>query len=196
MAWIIAGLGNPGEEYEDTRHNTGRLAVESFSKTQKFNEWKENVPAKALVSKGAVGKTLAALVLPNAFMNKSGSSVSKFVKGAKAAERLVVVCDDLDLPLGSFKISFDRGSGGHKGIESIMRALKTKKFYRVRIGISPSTVSGAIRKPSGEKVVLNFILDHWKPHEIATLKAVFKKTSLALETLVAEGAARAMNRFN
>lgn len=196
MAWIIAGLGNPGAEYEDTRHNTGRLAVEAFARESKFGEFRLDKTTKALVARGAVKKSLAALVLPETFMNKSGAAIGKFVKSAKAAERLAVVYDDLDLPLGSFKISFDRGSGGHKGIESVARAVKTKKFYRVRIGISPSNAGGALRKPSGEKVVLNYILDTWKPHELATLKAVFKKTSAALEILLTEGAAHAMNRFN
>src|SRR3989338_10754327 len=83
MAWVIVGLGNPGYEYEGTRHNTGRMAVESFARSAKLSEWKEDKKAKALVSRGIVGKTLTALVLPNTFMNKSGSAVSKFVKSPK-----------------------------------------------------------------------------------------------------------------
>ena len=196
MSWIIAGLGNPGLEYNGTRHNTGRMAVDAFAKSQKFSEWHENAKAKAHVTQGAVGKTLVALVLPDTFMNKSGAAVSKFVKSAKAAERLVVVYDDLDLPLGSLKISYDRGSGGHKGIESIARALKTKKFYRIRIGVSPSTAGGALRKPSGEKEVVDFILSKWQAHELAELKTVFKKVTHALEMLITEGPAHAMNKFN
>jgi PTH1 family peptidyl-tRNA hydrolase len=129
-------------------------------------------------------------------MNKSGAAVAKFVKSQKAAERLIVVYDDLDLPLGTMKLSFDRGSGGHKGIESIIRAVKTKKFIRVRVGVSPSTASGAIRKPDGEKVVLNFILARFKPHEQEELNRVFKRTSEAIETIVSEGREMAMNRFN
>ena len=126
MTWIIAGLGNPGEEFLNTRHNTGRMAVEFFAKQMKFGEWKEDTKAKAQVNRGMIGKTLAVLVAPDTFMNKSGSAIGKFVKSPKAAERLIVVYDDLDLPLGKMKLSFDRGSGGHKGIESIMRAVKTK----------------------------------------------------------------------
>ena len=196
MAWVIVGLGNPGEEYSSTRHNTGRMAVEEFAKLQKLSEWREDTKAKALVSKGLVERAIVALVLPNTFMNKSGAAVSKFVKNAKAAERLAIVYDDLDLPLGTIKISFNRGSGGHKGIESIMRALKTKKFTRVRVGVSPSTASGILRKPEGEKRVVNFILDSWKAHELAQLKTVFKRVSHALETIVVEGPERAMNQFN
>ena len=196
MAWIIVGLGNPGYEYEGTRHNTGRMALEYFAKNAKLTEWKEDTKSKSLVSRGLLEKTLVALVLPNTFMNKSGASVSKFVKTPKAAERLAVVYDDLDLPLGAMKISYNRGSGGHKGVESIMRAVKSKKFTRVRIGVSPSTASGVIRKPVGEKVVVNYILTKFKAHEIEALKNVFKRVSHALEVIATEGPERAMNQFN
>jgi PTH1 family peptidyl-tRNA hydrolase len=196
MAWIIVGLGNPGEEFISTRHNTGRMALEFFAKERKFSEWKEDVKAKAQVSRGMIGKTLVALVNPDTFMNKSGSAVVKFVKNAKAAERMIVVYDDLDLPLGKIKLSFDRGSGGHKGIESIMRAVKTKKFVRVRVGVSPTTAGGAIRKPEGEKVVVNFILTRFKYDELDELKKIFKKVAEAIETTVSEGREIAMNRVN
>jgi PTH1 family peptidyl-tRNA hydrolase len=196
MPWIIVGLGNPGVEYASTRHNTGRMAVESFAKRLKFSEWRRDMGAKALVAKGFCGKTPTVAVLPDTFMNKSGAAIAKFVKSAKAAERMVVVYDDLDLPLGSLKLSFDRGSGGHKGLESIVRAVKTKKFTRIRIGVSPSTASGKLRKPAGEKEVVEFILAKFKAHESAELSNVFRKTSDALETIVADGRERAMNMFN
>ena len=194
--YIIVGLGNPGHEYARTRHNTGRMAVEYFAKSAKLSEWKEDKKAKALVSRGIVGKTLTALVLPNTFMNKSGAAVAKFVKSPKAAERMAVVYDDLDLPLGEMKISFNRGSGGHKGVESLMKVLKTKKFTRVRVGVSPSTASGALRKPVGEKVVVNYILTKFKAHELEVLKTVFKRVARALEVIATEGPQRAMNEFN
>lgn len=196
MTWIIAGLGNPGEEYVNTRHNAGRMALEFFAKKNSFDAWKLDKKAKAQVSRGMLGKTLAVLVTPDTFMNKSGAAVAKFVKSPKAAERLIVVYDDLDLPLGTMKLSFDRGSGGHKGIESITRAVKTKKFVRVRIGVSPSTAGGAIRKPQGEKVVVNFILARFKPSEIEELNRIFKKASEAIEETVTDGREMAMNHFN
>ncbi len=196
MAWIFVGLGNPGYEYEDTRHNTGRMAVEDFAKHEKFSVWREDKSAKSLVSRGLVERTIVALVLPNTFMNKSGSAFAKLDKNPKAAERMVVVYDDLELPLGTMKISYDRGSGGHKGVESIMRAVKTKKFTRIRIGVSHSTASGAIRKPVGEKVIVNFILTKFKTHELEELKNVFRRVRQALETIAIDGRERAMNHFN
>lgn len=196
MAWVIVGLGNPGEEYDSTRHNTGRMALDVFARAHDFGEWKEDTKAKAHVTSGMVGKTAVVLVAPDTFMNKSGAAVAKYIKNQKAAERMVVVYDDLDLPLGSMKLSFDRGSGGHRGVESVIKAVKTKKFSRIRIGISPKTASGTTRKPSGEKAVNDFILAKYKSAELADLKKIFKKTSDALAATITEGRERAMNQFN
>lgn len=196
MAWVIVGLGNPGEEYAGTRHNTGRMALEFFAKKNEFGAWKEDKKAKAHTSGGMIGKIAVALVAPDTFMNKSGAAVTRYVKSQKAAERMVVVYDDLDLPLGVLKLSFDRGSGGHKGLESIMRAVKTKKFARVRIGISPSTASGALRKPQGEGEVEKFILGAFKSSEMEDLKNVFKRVNEAIAAIVTEGPQIAMNQFN
>lgn len=196
MAWVIVGLGNPGEEYKHTRHNAGRMALEYFASAEDFTPLKEDKKNKVRVSKGTLKKTLVALVAPDTYMNKSGSAVSKYVKSAKAAERMVVIYDDLDLPLGTIKISFDRGSGGHKGVESVMRAVKTKKFTRVRIGVSPETAGGSLRKPSGEKQVLDFILTKFRAHEMDELRRVHKRVKEVLECIVLEGYLRAMNQFN
>lgn len=196
MAWVIVGLGNPGEEYEATRHNTGRMALIFFAHAAGLDDWKEDKKAKARVASGLVKKTAVALVAPDTFMNKSGNAVGKFVKSQKAAERMIVVYDDLDLPLGSMKLSFDRGSGGHRGVESITKAVKTKKFTRVRIGVSPTTAAGVLRKPQGEKAVNNFILDKFKGNDVAELKKVFKKAAEAIECIVLEGREIAMNKFN
>ncbi len=196
MAWVIVGLGNPGDAYDMTRHNAGRMALDYFARNLKFAPWRKDKRSKAHVASGLVDRTVIALVAPDTFMNKSGSAVAKFVKSQKAAERLIVIHDDLDLPLGVIKLSYDRGSGGHKGLESIIRTVKTKKFTRVRIGISPSTASGAIRKPEGEKVINNFILTKFKPHELAEMRNIFKRVTHALEAIVLEGREKAMNQFN
>ncbi|MEK7068946.1 MAG: aminoacyl-tRNA hydrolase [Patescibacteria group bacterium] len=196
MAWTVVGLGNPGDEYQSTRHNAGRMVIEFFAKTAELNGFRTDKKKKATVAGGMVEKTAVVLVLPDTFMNKSGNAVVKYIKSQKAAERMVVVYDDLDLPLGTMKISFDRSSGGHKGLDSIIRALKTQKFTRVRIGVSPSTASGSLRKPEGKRVVNNFILTKFGAHELATLKPVFKRAAEALRTIVLDGRERAMNQFN
>lgn len=196
MTWIIAGLGNPGEEYTQTRHNAGRMALQYACDEKNLGEWRLDKKSNALIARGMIGKSASVFVLPETFMNKSGSAVVKYVKNVKAAEKLVVVYDDLDLPLGKMKMSFDRGSGGHKGIESIARALKTKKFWRIRVGVSPATASGKLRKPSGEDDVLDFILGKFKTSDLPVLKSLFKRISSALDTVTKEGAMKAMNEFN
>ncbi len=196
MGWVIVGLGNPGDEYQATRHNTGRMALEYFASQMKFGDWKEDKRANAHIASGTIGKTAVILVAPDTFMNKSGAAVVKFVKSQKAAERMVVIYDDLDLPLGGLKLSFNRGSGGHRGVESIMKAVKTKKFTRVRVGVSPETPGGKLKKPQGEDDVVKFILSKFKPAENDEMKKVFKKVAQALEAVVADGPQIAMNKFN
>src|SRR3989344_2333414 len=160
--YIIVGLGNPGEEYARTRHNTGRMAAEFIA--------------------GKVSNIK--IIAPDTFMNKSGSAVAKVIKNKKAAQKLIVIYDDLDLPLGSLKISYNRSSGGHKGVESIISALKTKEFIRIRVGIG--------RKADVEK----HILGRFKKSEMEILKKVFKKALGAVETIVEQGLAAAMTKFN
>jgi len=196
MSWVIVGLGNPGAEYVGTRHNTGREAVESYAKKYADGDWREDKKASALTVSAHEGKESTRLVLPDTFMNKSGSAVARYVKSVKAAERLIVVYDDLDLPLGSVKLSFDRGSGGHKGLESIMRALKTKKFTRIRIGVSPTTASGKTKKPHGDEEVNRFILATFRPSEKDEMKKASKKAAEAIASIITEGREIAMNRFN
>ncbi len=196
MAWIIVGLGNPGDEYEHTRHNAGRMAVEDCARAHALSEWEFDKNMRALVAKGLIQGTAVVCVLPETFMNKSGSAVGHVVKSLKAAERCVVLYDDLDMPLGNVKMSFNRGSGGHKGVESIARALKTKAFWRIRIGISPATASGKLKKPKGEEEVLEFILKTFKPSELAILKKVYAKTTEALAAVVTDGPMHAMQALN
>lgn len=196
MQYLIVGLGNPGEEYAKTRHNAGRMVVERFCKKNDFPEWAKDKTLKALVSKGSVDKDKVILLEPDNFMNVSGKSVAPLVKNAKDAERTIVVYDDLDLPLGTMKISFNRSSGGHKGVESIIKALKTQAFVRLRIGICPTTPSGKLRKPKGEQALLDFIVGGFKKPELEEVKKVAKKGADALALILAEGREKAMGEIN
>lgn len=174
--FYVVGLGNPGEEYKDSRHNTGRMATEFFDSKN------ENKKVK--------------VVVPDTFMNHSGKFVAKFIKTQKAAQKLIVVYDDLDLALGAMKISYNKSSGGHRGVESIIKSLKTQEFIRIRIGIAPTTPSGKLKKPKGEKDVLDFILGEFKPKEIEILKKTLKKVSEAIVCIVEESREKAMNVYN
>lgn len=195
MTWVIAGLGNPGEEYADTRHNVGRNVLEAFAKKHELSAWKSDRGSKSLITRGIVHKTVTC-VMPETFMNESGRAVSAFVKGVKAAAELVVVYDELDMPLGTMKISFDRGSAGHRGIESIVKSVGTTKFWRIRVGVSGVTPSGKIKKPKGEEAVHTFILGKFKASEMPTLKKVLDRASDAIECILTEGPVKAMNKFN
>lgn len=187
MAIVIVGLGNPGKEYEKTRHNAGRSAVELVASLEGFGELVFNKTSNALVSKGAINGENATLVLPETMMNLSGKAVSAFVKSPKAAKGLLVIHDDLDLPLGTIKMVFGRGSGGHKGVESIMRAIKTKDFARIRIGISGVGKKNQAKKVTGEEKVIKLVIGKWKPTEDATVKKVLKKVAEAVRLFATEG---------
>lgn len=175
MALVIVGLGNPGKEYEKTRHNAGRMAVELLAAKEDVGEFTFHKPSNALVAKGSVGGENATLVLPETMMNLSGKAVMQFVKTPKAAKNLLVIHDDLDLPLGTIKMVFGRGSGGHKGVESIMRAIKTKDFARIRIGISAPGKKNQAKKVIGEEKVIKMVIGKWKPAEEVVVKKVMKK---------------------
>lgn len=196
MKWIFVGLGNPGGEYAKTRHNAGRVTLEAFRIAHDFPEWGYKKTYDALVSKGEVLLQEILLVEPETYMNESGRSLVSLVKSAKQAAQTVIFHDDIDLPLGTWKLSFDRGSGGQKGVESIMAVIKTKAFIRVRIGILPTTPTGKPKKPKGEDAVVKFVLGKWKPEETEVLEKVAKEVTTALDTLLSEGLERTMNKHN
>ena len=185
--YTLIGLGNPGNEYEHTRHNAGRMALMAFAKKQELDEWILDKKRQSLKTEGILKREKFVCFLPETFMNKSGNAVKGM--SVKAAHTLVVLHDDVDIELGRFKISFGRGSGGHKGLESIMRMIKTKDFVRVRIGISP-------RKKPPQKQMPDFLLKKFSPKELDELKKLFKKTNEILATIIAEGHQKAMNQFN
>ena len=187
MAIVIVGLGNPGKEYEKTRHNAGRMAVELLSKKGEFDAFSFNKTANALVAKGEIGGEKATLVLPETMMNLSGEAVLPFIKTPKAAKNLLVIHDELDLPLGTIKMVSGRGSGGHKGVESIMRAIKTKDFARIRVGISAVGKKNQAKKVSGEEKVIKHVIGAFKAAEEAVLKKSLKKAAESAELFASEG---------
>ncbi len=174
---LVVGLGNPGEEYKNTRHNAGRMLVEMIE--EKLGE-----------------KVKIKFLTPDTFMNNSGKAVVPFVKTKKDLADLVVIYDDIDLPLGKMKLSFNRSSGGHNGLGSIIKALKSEEFLRIRIGVSPSTPSGKTKKPTGEEKVLKFLLGEFKKPELTEIKKLSKKVAEAIEMFYQEGKDKAMSLYN
>lgn len=177
--YIVVGLGNPGKEYEETRHNTGRLALEYLSSKDFFSQ--ENDVRFAHL---------------DTFMNRSGDGVAKFIKNKEEAKKLIVIYDDLDLPLGSLRVSYDRGSGGHNGVESIIKSLGTREFVRIRVGIAPKNFLGHIKKPKGEQKVQDFILGKFSKREMEILDRVFERVAEAIRFISSETLQGAMTKIN
>ena len=196
MAYVIMGLGNTGKEYEKTRHNAGRMAVQLLAKEEGFPPFELRKGAEALISEGTIAGEKVILALPETLMNRSGKSAAALVKSVKAAKQLLVVHDELDMPLGAIKMVFGRNSGGHKGVESVMRSIKTKDFARIRIGISGAGKKHQAKKPAGDEKVLKHVIGKFKPAEEALMKKMLKKSVLAARTFVEEGIDKATMTAN
>lgn len=196
MQHIIVGLGNPGADYELTRHNTGRRAVEFFGATLGGAEWKLDKKLKSQTCKLKTKTGDVQLVLPDTYMNKSGTALAPLITSAKKAERLIVMYDDIDLPFGKLRIKRGGSAGGHRGVESVIRSIKTKDFIRVRVGIAPTTPKGLVKKPKGEHAVLDFLMSPFSKKEEQEVREVFERVCAALELILAGDIARAMNQYN
>ncbi len=193
---LIVGLGNPGEEYKISRHNTGRIILENIAKSNNFSDWKNDIKLKSLRAKGEIEKEKFDFILPETFMNNSGNAVIGVIDDKKKLKNLIVIYDDIDLPLGSLKISFNRSSGGHNGLESVIKKVKSREFVRIRVGVSPTTPKGLIRKPKGEEAVLKFLLGKFKEDEIKEIKNISKKVSEIIKMISEEGKDKAMSIYN
>ena len=178
---IIIGLGNPGEQYKNTRHNVGFMAIDEFAEKNDFPEFELQKKSESLVSE----KDGVLLAKPQTFMNESGKAVSKLAKNAPV-ENLVVIHDDIDLPIGKIKIVKERGSAGHKGVESIIKNIGNDGLVRIRIGI------GSENKVEAMKIVLkNFSTEEQKNIENAV-----QKVCQALDLFIKEGLEKTMNEYN
>lgn len=165
---VIVGLGNPGSEFIGTRHNVGRELVIKIVKKFDCEPLSENKKFLGLASPGAIGKEKMLCILPDTSMNRSGKAFAALKVKPKD---LIVIHDDVDLLLGTAKISFGKNSGGHKGVESVMRAIKSKDFWRIRIGIQKKKRVDA----------MELVLKKFAPPEILVVKKIEKQIIEALE---------------
>lgn len=186
---IICGLGNPGEKFKNTRHNVGFMVIDEFAGKNNFPEFKLNKKFNSLISENILNEEKIILAKPQTFMNESGKSVKKLAE-ARPLRNLVVVHDDLDLPLGKIKISAGRGSAGHKGVESIIKEIGTKNFVRLRIGIQPKQYHRPVHGTD------KFVLQKFGKEEERTKKMILEKTADALDFLLKEGLEKTMNEYN
>lgn len=197
MQYVVVGLGNPGEEYENTRHNVGRMVAERVALRIGVSDWRDDKKSHARIAKETVttGDTVL-IVLPENYMNRSGGAVAPFVQNAKQAERLIVVQDDIDLPVGKIRVVFNRGSGGHRGVDSIIRALKTKSFTRVRVGVVPTTPTGKLKKPTGDSNIHALILNQMAKKDRLQIDTMVARAADAVLACITDGREFAMCAYN
>ena len=184
---IIIGLGNPDEQYQNTRHNIGFMFLEHLAKKNDFAGFELNKKLNALIAKGKMDKTAVILAKPLSYVNKTGDVAAKLKNFYKVKpEHFILAHDDLDIDFGNFKISFDKNSGGHKGVESVIKSLKTKKFHRVRFGTSSPTLKKARSQSDKlrDKFVMDFVLSKFGKKEDETLKTLFKSTGERLAEIL------------
>lgn len=175
MIFTIVPLGNPGKEYENTRHNAGRVVLSHIIEDIK------NI-------------SLCEVFISTTFMNESGKAVSEYLKYHEDRE-LVVVYDDKDLPIGSIRISYDRGAGGHNGVKSIIESLGKKDFIRIRIGIAKINEDGIVNPPIGEDTA-KYVLGRMSEEEIMSMKIISTNVLGAIKMIVGEGYQKAMEVYN
>lgn len=188
---LIFGLGNPGKKFEKTRHNLGFRIVDFFARKNNFPKFKFSKKFDSLISEGILNGEKIILAKPQTFMNNSGIAIAKITKNYKLkTNNLIVVHDDLDLPLGKIKISIGRGSAGHKGVQSIIDELGTKNFVRFRVGIKSEKIENRKQK------IEEFVLQKFNKKEEKILKRVIKKICKAIEITIKEGVEKAMSEFN
>jgi PTH1 family peptidyl-tRNA hydrolase len=184
---LIVGLGNPGIEYQFTPHNAGFLAIDRIAGNLGVEV--RNRQCRALTARAVIGGETVLLAKPETFMNLSGVSVRELVNQYEAMPEsdLVVIQDELDFPLGTLRLHTRRSSAGHNGIESILGALGTQDFLRIRIGVAPE------RKVSDGQ---SYLLAPLRKKELEIVDGVLDTVEEAVKMILKEGPAAAMNRFN
>jgi len=171
---LIIGLGNPGLRFRKTRHNVGFMAVDFLQKEFNLPKFKLNKKAKAEICKGEINNQAVLLVKPQTYMNNSGFSVNFLLKENGFNEKsLIVIHDDFDLPFSEIKTAENSGSGGHHGVESVIKTIGTKNFKRIKIGIRPK-IDGL---PSEKLKAEDFVLKKFTKQEQALLGELLKKIS-------------------
>lgn len=184
--WIVVGLGNPGRRYSQTRHNVGFIFIKKLAREWKVKLKKREYLAKA--GEAIKSKERMFLVQPQTFMNQSGLAVRKIIDKMRIdPERLIIVYDDLDIPLGEIRIRMEGGAGNHKGMNSIIQEIETNKFPRIRVGIGSQVAV---------EDVTNYVLSSFDKKEKLLLAKSLERAEEALEMILAGESKKAMNIYN
>lgn len=186
---LIVGLGNPGKNYKNTRHNIGFAIIDTICQNERFSPWRMEKKYQAEISDGHVVTQTAILAKPQTFMNNSGEAVELLIKYYKIpVSDIMVIHDDLDLPIGTIRISQNASSGGHRGIQSIIDHLQTQAFVRFRFGIAGEE-KGAMPE---EK----YVLQKFSSSEQLKIDSATNLIIEAIEYSITVGVAEAKNKFN
>jgi peptidyl-tRNA hydrolase, PTH1 family len=181
---VIAGLGNPGKKYSRTRHNIGFMVVDEIARRDsiEFTDRKEY-----RIGRGSIEGHSVILIEPLLYMNRSGSAVREMIRKYNTQpHELIVIHDDLDMETGKVRIRKTGSAGGHKGVESIIQNIGSRDFIRVKIGIGREPVTP----------VEDYVLSKFTRQEISIIKEAIDRTADAVQSIVADGVDKAMNRFN
>ncbi|MBD5493099.1 MAG: aminoacyl-tRNA hydrolase [Lachnospiraceae bacterium] len=185
--YIIAGLGNPGREYENTRHNTGFMVIDEAA--EKYNINVTEKKHKALIGKGIIGGQKVILVKPQTFMNLSGESIREVIDYYKIDEKaeLIVISDDISLEAGAIRIRKRGSAGGHNGLKNIILHLGHDEFQRIRMGVG--------EKPQ-EYELIDYVLGRFDEQDSKLIAASVKEAAEAIEVMITDGPDAAMNNYN
>ena len=187
VTWIVVGLGNPGDKYENTRHNAGFLVVDELARRGSFSVRK--VKHKALTETAVIGGQGVLVMKPTTYMNLSGEAVGDAARFYKIpADHVLVISDDTDLPVGKLRIRKSGSAGGHNGLKSIIQHLGGDGFPRLKVGVGG--------KPHPDYDLADWVLGKLQGEDKKVFDEAVKKAADAIECLLKEGADRAMNRFN
>ena len=189
---LIVGLGNPGRTYAHNRHNAGFRCLNYFARLHSIRF--DHRQCRARVGIGEVSGEKLLLAKPRTFVNLSGDPVACLVRKHNIAlSNLLVIYDDLDLPLGKIRLRQSGSSGGHKGMNSIISALGSEDFPRIRVGIGRPQIEG---QSISEDVIVNYVLSDFSPQEEAIIKPVIARVSEAIDYFLTHGIETAMSKFN
>lgn len=183
--FIIVGLGNPGKEYDKTRHNAGFMAIDALA--DKYGISVDKKQFKGLTGRGIIAGQQVLLVKPTTFMNLSGESVRQAFDFYKPEiDQVLILFDDISLPIGQLRVRKKGSAGGHNGIKSIIAHLGSQDFPRIKIGVGGP----------GQKDLVNHVLGHFNKEESKIMEEAVKETTDAVECFLMEGPDRAMNLYN